>query len=242
MNKMLLITRQVIILACLMITALTLIAKPLPHRKQKFSTVADPLDPCAANVLRSYTVKSPGTLCSNPNLQDIMFQIDGFGVTAGLYHLKGGTSPVLVEYTDGSVKMQLSVVLREDETKEYFIDLIGMDKSYGSPTGGFTPAQNYCINTNPSDWTFYNSFIMMVTGVNGNAGQFHSFLSPQNNQHTVQIGRGANIWQPNLGSGLWFDNANTQGEATIVGDLQVELEVFQCCKKACVPMAIAKNK
>jgi hypothetical protein len=243
MNKMLLITRQMLILACLMLTALTLIAKPLPNRKQRFSTIGDPLDPCAANVLRSYTVKSPGTLCSNPNLQDIMFQIDGAGVTAGFYHLKAGSSPLFVEYKDGTMKMQLNVVLREDESKEYFIDLTGMDKSFDAPTGvGFTPALNYCAATNSIGWTFYNTFVMMVTGVNGNAGQFHSFLSPQNNKHTVQLGNGGNIWQPTLGSGLWFDNANTQGEASIVGDMQVELEPYQCCKKSCLPIEIAKNR
>ncbi len=223
--------------------ALATIAKPLPNLKKRF-TIPAALEPCGANVLRSYIVKSPGTLCSNPNLQDIMFQVDGVGVTNGFYHLKVGSSPLLVEYKDGTMKLQINVVLREDESKEYFVDIAASDKSFNAPTSaGFTPALNSCAATNSIGWTFYNSFLMTVTGLNGNAGQVAMFTSPQNNKHTVQLGLGANIWQSTLGSGLWFDNANTEGEATIVGDLQVELEPYQCCPtKVCVPIDIAKNR
>jgi hypothetical protein len=243
MKKMSRITCQSIFLMSLILIAFTTIAKPSPPHLKKMM-LADPINLCATNVQKGYTLKAPNMLCSDSNTQEVMFEIDGVGVTTGQYLLKAGSTPLLAEYNDGSMKMQLNLVLTTDLTKEYFIEIIGTDKSVGSPTGaGFTAALNNCGTTNANGWTFYNTFTMTVTGLDGNAGQVHTFTNPQNNKHTIQIGNGANTWQQTLGSGLWFDNANSQGgTATIVGDMQVELTPFSCCSPKCIPFEIIKKE
>lgn len=202
------------------------------------------LEACAANVLKSYNISSPSFLCSEPNTNGYLFSIEGQGVSAGYYILKPGSNPLLVEYNDGTFRLQLDAIMQSDISKEYLIEMEGSAKTMGNPQAGFTPAMNSCAGVNTSEWIFYNNFTMTLTGLQDNAGQSFTFLSPQDNKHTFQIGYGANIWQPTLGSGLWFDNANTVGgTATIKGDLQMTLSPTQCCKtNNCVPFIIAKNK
>lgn len=197
-------------------------------------------------VLKSYKITSPGQLCSDPNTEEFMFSIEGDGVTAGFYILKPNSFAQLDEYSDGSVRIELTVVLKSDVSKEYHILLEGSNKTIGFLPVGFTPATNYCASVTIDNWSFYNTFLMTVTGQNGNAGQNLTFQSPQANMHTVQVGMGANTWQSSMGSGLWFDNANTNnGNITIRGDLQMELTPIlltnNCAENICVPFAIAKT-
>lgn len=201
------------------------------------------IDPCAANVLKSYNISSPQFLCSDPNINGFVFSIEGQEVSTGYYILKPNSKPILVEYTDETFRLELTVVMKSDITKEYLIEMSGSVKSINIPEVGLTPAQNYCASTNTEGWVFYNRFLMRLTGKNANAGQLFEFNSPQSNGHTFQIGQGANTWQPTLGTGLWFDNANTHGgTATIKGDLQISLAPYECCKKSiCVPFTIMKN-
>lgn len=201
------------------------------------------IDPCATNVIRSYTVSSPTFLCSDPNVNGFVFSIEGQNVSTGYYVLKPNSKPILVEYNDETFRLEIAVVMKSDMTKEYLIEMSGSVKSINKPEVGLTPALNYCANTNSEGWVFYNRFRLRLTGKNANVGQLFEFNSPQVNGHTFQIGQGANTWQSTLGSGLWFDNANTEGgTATIKGDLQVSLTPYECCKKpVCVPFIISKN-
>lgn len=202
------------------------------------------IDPCAENVLKSYHISSPSFLCSDPNTNGFIFSIEGQGVSTGYYIMKTNTSPLLIEYKDGTFHLEIKVVMKSDITKEYLIEIKGDSKSINNPESGLTPAQNYCSSTNTDGWIFYNRFILKLTGKNANSGQLFIFESPQSNGHTFQIGQGANTWQSTLGSGLWFDNANTQGgTATIKGDLQIALSPYECCHKSiCVPYIITKNE
>lgn len=201
------------------------------------------IDPCAANVVKSYIISSPSFLCSDPNINGFVFAIEGQDVSTGYYILKSNSKPILIEYTDGTFSLEIVVVMKSDITKEYLIEMSGSVKSINVPEVGLTPALNYCASINTEGWVFYNRFTLRLTGKNANAGQLFEFNSPQSNGHTFQIGQGANTWQPTLGTGLWFDNANTQGgTATIKGDLQVSLTPYECCKKPiCVPFIISKN-
>jgi hypothetical protein len=201
------------------------------------------IDPCAAGVIRSYKISTPTFLCSDPNVNGFMFAIEGQEVSVGYYVLKSNTNPILVEYNDGTFRMEIEVVMKSDITKEYLIEMSGSAKSINNPELGLTPAINNCANTNSDGWIFYNRFTLKLTGKNANAEQTFEFSSPQVNGHTFQIGPGANTWQPTLGSGLWFDNANTQGgTATIKGDLQISLTPYECCTNSiCVPFVVIKN-
>lgn len=202
-------------------------------------------DSCDANIQRSYYISSPTFLCSSPNTESFLFSIEGKEVSEGYYVLKPNTTPILIEYINGTFSLELITVMKNDITKEYLIQISGSEKSIGKPNDGFTPAQNYCASMDNSNWTFYNNFKLTITGKQANNGQLFTFDSPQNNQHTFQIGLGANIWQPTLGSGLWFDNANKQLDkiATIKGDLQMNLTPIECCEKnICVPFVVIKNK
>lgn len=201
------------------------------------------IDPWAANVLKSYHISSPTFLCSDPNINGFMFSIEGQDVSTGYYILKPNSKPILVEYTDGTFRLEIAIVMKSDITKEYLIEMSGSVKSINIPEVGLTPALNYCASTNTEGWVFYNRFMLRLTGKNANTGQLFEFNSPQSNGHTFQIGQGANTWQPTLGAGLWFDNANTQGgTATIKGDLQISLAPYKCCKKPiCIPFTVSKN-
>lgn len=202
------------------------------------------LDPCAANVLRSYQVNSPPFLCSDTNINGFMFSVEGQEVSTGYYIIKPNTNPFLVEYDDGTFRLEISVIMKSDVSKEYLIQMEGSSKSLNNPTAGFTPALNYCASVNSDGWIFYNQFILKLEGKNANSGQYFEFSSPQANKHTFQIGQGANTWQSTLGSGLWFDNANINGGvATIKGDLQISLTPYECCKpNICVPFVVNKTK
>lgn len=202
-------------------------------------------DPCSTDVLRSYRVSNPKYLCSNPNEESFLFSIEGQGTSEGYYILKPNTSATLVEYTNGTCSLKIVVIMKYAPKKEYLVELVGSEPTFGKPTLDFTPALNYCVNLPTSGWTFYNHFKMTITGQGDNSGQIFTLISPQQNKHTFQIGYGANIWESNLGSGLWFDNANTQlnGLPTIKGDLQMSLTPIECCaKNICVPMIVTKTK
>jgi hypothetical protein len=201
------------------------------------------IDPCATDVLKAYRVSSPPFLCSDPNINGFVFSVEGQGVSTGYYMMKANRNPLLIEYNNGTFHLELEVVMKTDITKEYLIEIDGDSKSINNPAFGLTPAQNYCSSTNTEGWIFYNRFTLKLSGKNANIGQLFIFESPQSNTHTFQIGQGANTWQATLGSGLWFDNANTQGgTATIKGDLQIALTPYECCHKSiCVPYIITKK-
>ena len=202
------------------------------------------IDTCGANILKSYRVSSPSFLCSDPNVNGFIFSIEGIGVSTGYYILKPDTTPILIEYTDGTFRLEMAVVMKTDMLKEYLIEMTGTSKSMNNPEFGLTPALNYCASTNSEGWIFYNQFVLKLTGKNVNLGQLFEFNSPQANGHTFQIGQGANTWQSTLGSGLWFDNAQTKDETpTIKGDLQISLAPYECCDKKtiCVPFIVSKN-
>lgn len=197
-------------------------------------------------ILKSYKISSPGQLCSEPNTEEFMFSIEGDGVTTGFYILKPNSYAQLDEYLDGTMRLELTVVLKADVSKEYLIVMEGSNKTIGYLPTGFTPATNYCASITIDNWSFYNTFLMRITGQNGNTGQNLTFQSPQANMHTVQVGMGANTWQSSMGSGLWFDNANTNnGNITIRGDLQMALTpillTHNCPENICIPFAIAKT-
>ncbi|MFN3849553.1 MAG: hypothetical protein ACK4NY_09000 [Spirosomataceae bacterium] len=217
-------------------------SKPLPQSLKRFAK-SDPLNPCDANAIRSFKLESPGAYCPSPTADEHAFSVFGAGFSAGAYVFKENTQPLLVEYNDGTIKMRFQVVNKTDATKEYIIDFIGSDKTIGNPSGGFTPATNTCSGTNTTDWTFYNTFLMTITGEGSNSGQFAMVMSPQGNQHTFQIGTGANMWQANFGAGLWFDDATPISPATFNGDIQVKLVPYECCiPKICTPYLVQKSK
>jgi hypothetical protein len=216
-------------------------AKPYAFSRKE---IQNELDPCAANVLRSYIISTPTFLCSDPNINGFMFSLEGQGFGPDYYVIKTTSKPpLLVEYNDGTFRLEIEVVMKSDVSKEYLIEIVGSAKTINNPQMGFTPATNYCANYDTTNWVFYNNFKITLTGKNGLDGQVIIFQSPQVNKHTFQIGKGANTWQASLGSGLWFDNANTQGgTATLKGDLQIALTPYECCKHGiCVPFAISKN-
>lgn len=234
------IFRNLIIINLFLLHDLTISAEiPFTNSKKK----AQSLDPCAENVIQSYHIGSPNFLCSDPNTNGFMFSIEGQGVSAGYYKIKANTTPLLVEYKDGTFHLEIEVNMNSDSTKEYLIQMEGNTKSIDSPQLGLTAAQNYCSSKNTTGWIFYNRFTLKLTGKNANSGQVHVFESPQSNGHTFQIGKGANTWQSTLGSGLWFDNANiNNGTATIKGDLQISLTSYKCCNQSiCVPYTVMKN-
>jgi hypothetical protein len=156
-----LIIRNLIFINLFLLHNLTNSAEtPLTNSKKNTRNI----DPCTENVLKNYRISSPNFLCSDPNTNGFIFSIEGQGVSTGYYNIKPNTNPLLVEYINGSFRLEIEVFMKSDSTKEYLIQIEGNSKSIDNPELGLTPAQNYCSSMNTAGWVFYNRFMLKLTG------------------------------------------------------------------------------
>ena len=166
-----------------------------------------PVDVCASNVLKAYNMSPVGTTCENParNLE-FVFYINGI-----YYQIKPGTSARLVEYTDGTMRAFLEVVKSNgtlgnvDNSLGFYMDLVGSQKTTGTPANPWTAASE--CSTNTGNWTFYNTFTLNLCGTGTNLGINYQMVNPPDAMnHPFQLGTGANIVSNNLGGGLWLSS------------------------------------
>lgn len=183
-----------------------------------------PLSVCGTNISQIYNVISNGQSCTpSPWTEDEhVFSVVG-GPNAGAYQIKPGTSPRIIEYTDGSLKgfievsYSLGVTGSVDNSRGYLLEISGTQRSVGTPTSGLSP-ETACGVTQTDSWIFYNSYLMQACGTGSNAGHMFVVSGPiDGNNHPLQIGNGANATNLSLGCGIWYSNMGG-------GDLTLRLE------------------
>ena len=172
-----------------------------------------PLSMCGTNITQMYNVLSSGTYC-NPDswtADEHVFSVQS-GPNAGAYQIKPGTTPKVIEYSDGTVKAIIEVsfsygtVGSVDNTRGYIIEVTGSQRTVGTPGSGLTAATS-CGISPQSSWIYYNSYQMKACGTGSNS--LHNFIvnGPTDGaNHPFQIGAGANTWNSSLGGGIWFTN------------------------------------